>query len=84
MMTDKMLEAGCVKENYYEAVSYTHLDVYKRQVQTCPYGCQHMISFYNIQIIYVIQTTTQCVCFTVFVYVITFYLSLQKLKANYI
>jgi hypothetical protein len=31
----------------------------------CPYGCQHMISFYNIQIIYVIQTTTLCVYLTV-------------------
>ena len=28
-------------------------------------GCRHMISVYNIQIIYVIQTTIQCVCYTV-------------------
>ena len=27
----------------------------------CSYGCQHMIPFYNIQIIYVIETITECV-----------------------
>ena len=48
----------------------------------CPYGCQHMISFYNIQIIYVIQTTTQCVCFTVWAFIINICLLLKNLKTD--
>ena len=39
-------------------------------------------SFYNFQIIYVIQTTTQCVCFTVLALIINIRLALQKLKTN--
>ena len=41
-----------------------------------------MISFYNIQIIYVIQTTTQCVCFTVWAFIINICLLLKNLKTD--
>ena len=39
-------------------------------MQTCSYGCSHIISFYNIQIIYVIETTTN-------VYVKRYWLSIS-------
>ena len=41
-----------------------------------------MISFYNIQIIYVIQITTQCVCFTVWAFIINICLLLKNLKTD--
>ena len=41
-----------------------------------PYG--YMISFYNIQIIYVVQITTQCVCYMISVNNFCIYQLLRK------
>ena len=32
-------EAEALNDSYLEPVSYTHLDVYKRQFLLCPYSC---------------------------------------------